>query len=93
MFCFKNLFLLFFILFSSSIVAQSKKNLKPWKLNKTTTKIFINSLEKQDVKTPKIKNLKIWNAKISLGEIVITRDLKRRKLQGPKAKSYKPWED
>ena len=94
----KKFIFVFAVLLGTTAIAQNKKNYgakaknsKPWQKVKTTTKILVNTFEKNNLKGAAFKNTKIWNREISDEKILITRDTKRRKLQGPKAKNYKPW--
>ncbi|TMM31477.1 hypothetical protein FDT66_05810 [Polaribacter aestuariivivens] len=95
--------ILFFIavLFGFNAVAQNTKkvqgpeakNYKYWEHKKVPTIITLNSFEKLDLKGPEFKNLKIWERKLSDNKIVLARNTKIRKVTGPKAKNYKPWQN
>ncbi|QOD61064.1 hypothetical protein H9I45_01080 [Polaribacter haliotis] len=75
------------------VLGPEAKNYKFWEHKKESSVITLNTFEYLDSKGPEFKNLKIWERKKSDTKIVLARNTKIRKLTGPKAKNYKPWQN
>ncbi|QTD37765.1 hypothetical protein JL193_00165 [Polaribacter batillariae] len=75
------------------VLGAEAKNYKYWEHKKASTVITLNTFKHVNLKGPEAKNLKIWERKKSDTKIVLARNTKIRKVTGPKAKNYKPWQD
>lgn len=96
----KKIFFLFVLILSSStILAQTSKkttgpevkNAKIWEQKKTPTIVLVNSFEKTKLVGARFKNQKIWDKELSENKITLKIDKNKKRLQGPKAKNFKPW--